>query len=123
GATKVIVVAHLGGFCSIDAPDDCRGEIFEVARALGSGVVDAIVSGHTHSAVNTIVAGIPIVQARSSTRALGIIDLGLGANAVARRPEVRAVVTDSTARDPQVGALVAAAVDAVAPIVSEVIAT
>jgi 2',3'-cyclic-nucleotide 2'-phosphodiesterase (5'-nucleotidase family) len=123
GATTVIVVAHLGGFCNIDNPDDCRGEIFDVARALGPGVVDAIVSGHTHSAVNTIVAGIPIVQARSSTRALGIIDLDPRAPAQTRRPEVRPVRSDVTPRDSAVERLVAAAVASVAPIVSEMITT
>lgn len=123
GAGTVIVVAHLGGFCSIGDPDDCRGEIFEVARALGPGVIDAIVSGHTHSAVGSFVAGIPIVQARSSTRALGIIDIDLNARAQTRRPEVRPVVSDSTPRDSVVERLVAAAVAAVAARVGEVITT
>lgn len=123
GARWVIVVAHLGGFCSIDAPDDCRGEIFEVARRLPPRGVDAIVSGHTHSEVRTVVNGIPIVQARSSTRALGIIDLGAAPGAQPRRPEVRPVISDSLAPDPAIEPLVARAVAAVAPRVREVIVT
>ncbi len=123
GATTVIVVAHLGGFCNIDNPDDCRGEIFDLARELGPGVVGAIVSGHTHSAVNTIVAGIPIVQGRSSTRALGVIDIDPLERSQTRRPEVRPVVSDVTPRDSTVERLVAAAVAFVAPRVSEVITT
>jgi len=129
GATTVIVVAHLGGFCNIDNPDDCRGEIFDVARALGPGVIDAIVSGHTHSAVNTIVAGIPIVQGRSSTRALGVIDIAqrsAGTPTTERRqsrPEVRPVVSDVTPRDSTVERLVAAAVASMASRVGEVITT
>lgn len=123
GATTVIVVAHLGGFCNIDNPDDCRGEIFDVARGLGPGVIDAIVSGHTHSAVNTIVAGIPIVQARSSTRALGVIDIAPGEPQQTRRPEVRPVVSDSTPRDTAVARMVDAAVASVASRVGEVIVT
>jgi 5'-nucleotidase len=123
GATTVIVVAHLGGFCNIDNPDDCRGEIFDVARALGPGVIDAIVSGHTHSAVNTIVAGIPIVQGRSSTRALGVIDIDPLERVQTRRPEVRPVVSDVTPRDSAVERLVAAAVASVAPRVSALITT
>jgi 2',3'-cyclic-nucleotide 2'-phosphodiesterase (5'-nucleotidase family) len=123
GAQMVVVVAHLGGFCNIDDPDDCRGEIFDLARELPVGAVDAIVSGHTHSAVNTIVNGIPIVQARSSTRALGVIDLDPSRRTAQRRPEVRAVVSDSTARDPQVEPLVARAVASVAHIVWDTIAT
>ncbi len=112
GAEVVLVVAHLGGFCDRNNPDDCRGEIFDMARALGPGVVDAIVSGHTHSEVRTVVAGTPIVQARVSARALGIIDLPLGApveGAAPRRPEVRPVVSDSVTPDSTVAALVARA--------------
>ncbi len=123
GASVVIVVAHLGGFCNVGDPDDCRGEIFEMARALPTGAVDAIVSGHTHSAVGTIVNGIPIVQARSSTRALGVVDLALAPGTVQRRPEVRAVVSDSIAPDPGIDPLVARAVAAVAARVREVIVT
>ncbi len=118
GARYVVVVAHEGAFCNIDNPDDCRGDIIEVARELGRGVVDAIVSGHTHSAVSTIVEGIPIVQARSSTRALGVIDLPLDSRVPQPRPEVREVKSDSIVPDPEVGALVASAVAAVADRVS-----
>lgn len=117
GARFVVVVAHLGGFCTLDDPNNCRGEIFDVARSLGSGVVDAIVSGHTHSAVGTVVAGIPVVQARSSTRALGVVDIVPGAAPL--QPEVRAVVSDSIVPDPTVAALVREAVEAVAPRVQQ----
>jgi 2',3'-cyclic-nucleotide 2'-phosphodiesterase (5'-nucleotidase family) len=123
GASVVIVVAHLGGFCNVGNPDDCRGEIIEMARALPRGAVDAIVSGHTHSAVGTVVNGIPIVQARSSTRALGVVDLARSPGAPQARPEVRAVISDSTARDAIVEPLVARAVEAVAARVREVIVT
>ncbi|MEX2180764.1 MAG: 5'-nucleotidase C-terminal domain-containing protein [Gemmatimonadaceae bacterium] len=123
GAQLVIVVAHLGGFCDRAAPDDCRGEIFAVARALDPGTVDAIVSGHTHSEVRAIVNGIPIVQARSSGRALGIIDLPLTSGRAVPRPEVRAVVSDSVTSDPAVAAIVAAAVDAVADRTGALVAT
>ena len=53
GADYVIVVAHEGAFC--DAA--CHGEIVDLARGLDSGSVDLIVSGHTHSLVNTVVNG------------------------------------------------------------------
>src|SRR5438552_3359179 len=71
-ADFVIVLAHEGAFCDgAPGPDPvpapvCHGEIMDIARGLDSGVVDLIVSGHTHSLVNTVVNGIPIVQARSS---------------------------------------------------------
>jgi 2',3'-cyclic-nucleotide 2'-phosphodiesterase (5'-nucleotidase family) len=124
GAEVVVLVAHLGGFCNIDAPDDCRGEIFNLARELGPGVLDAIVSGHTHSAVNTVVEGIPIVQARSSGRAIGVVDIPLGARSAApRRPEVRHVTSDSITPDPVVAGLVASARARVADRVQALVVT
>jgi 2',3'-cyclic-nucleotide 2'-phosphodiesterase/3'-nucleotidase/5'-nucleotidase len=111
GAAFVLLVGHIGGFCQRDNPDDCRGEIFEIARELPRGAIDAIVSGHTHSEIRTVVNGMPISQARVSGRAIGIIDIPLsgGSHATSRRPEVRAVVSDSLVPDPAVAAIVAEA--------------
>ena len=67
-----ILVAHAGAFCDSLA---CRGEIVDLAGELDSTQVQLIVSGHTHSLVNTVVHGIPIIQARSYSTALGIADL------------------------------------------------
>lgn len=81
GAQVVVVVAHAGGWCSgFAAPDDvstcdASSEIFEVARALPAGLVDAIAAGHTHEAIAHRVAGIPIAQAWSWGRAFSRIDL------------------------------------------------
>ncbi len=72
-ADFVIVVAHIGAFCDRDGAA-CRGEIVDLARGLDSGSVDLIVSGHTHSLVNTVVNGIPIVQARSSGAGVAVVD-------------------------------------------------
>ncbi len=123
GADFVVVVAHLGGFCNVDNPDDCRGEIFDVARELAPGTVDAIVSGHTHSAVQTIVNGIPIVQARSSTQVLGVVDLDPSRRTAPQRPQLRDVVSDRITPDSAVAPLVAAAVAAVRHIVWDTIVT
>src|SRR5881296_3122105 len=86
GADYVIVVAHEGAFC--DAA--CHGEIVDLARGLDSGSVDLIVSGHTHSLVNTVVNGIPIVQARSSGAGIALVDFVRVTAAGALRREVRA---------------------------------
>lgn len=67
-----ILLAHAGGFCR---DDGCTGEILDLARDLPEGLVDLIVSGHTHSLLNTRVNGIPIVQSLSNARALGVSDL------------------------------------------------
>lgn len=81
GADVVLVAAHAGGFCErFDDPFDlssCRTdeEIFEVARALPRGAVDAIVAGHTHAGVAHVVHGIPIIESYAYGRAFGRIDL------------------------------------------------
>src|SRR2546427_5432354 len=99
-ASFVIVVAHEGAFC--DAGGDaaarplaataCHGEILDVARRLDSGAVDLIVSGHTHSLVNTLVNGIPVVQARSSGAGIAVVDFVRVSGAGGVRREVRAHV-------------------------------
>lgn len=81
GAQVVIVGSHAGAACSEfgDPKDlsscDPNAEMFEVARALPAGLVDAIVAGHTHQAVAHEVAGIPIVQAYAHGRAIARVDL------------------------------------------------
>ena len=69
-ADFVIVVAHEGAFCR---DGTCQSEIVTLAEALREKP-DLIVSGHTHSLVNTVVNGIPIIQARTGGTALGISD-------------------------------------------------
>ena len=81
GADVVLVLAHAGGKCErFDDPADVSScddaaEIFQLARQLPPGLVDAIVGGHSHAAVAHEVAGIPIVQAYSWGRAFARLDL------------------------------------------------
>lgn len=67
----IIIVAHAGAVCDTV----CEGDIIDLARELPEGSVDAIVAGHTHWPYEAVVNGIPIVQARSSGSAVGVIDL------------------------------------------------
>jgi 2',3'-cyclic-nucleotide 2'-phosphodiesterase (5'-nucleotidase family) len=100
-----ILLAHEGAYCD-SLP--CAGEIVDLARQLDSTAVQFIVSGHTHSLVNTVVNGIPIVQARSNGTAYGVADLvrrGDGSRAWTVRVET--VWADRVAPDPAVGAIVA----------------
>ncbi len=121
GAELVIVVEHDGAFCARDT--GCRGEIIDLAQRL-TEPVDAIVSGHTHSLVNTTVKGIPIVQALSSGRAIGVIDLPVDARARdATHEYVRIVNTDSITADPAIETLLRDATQRVASIVARPIAT
>jgi len=115
-ASFVIVVAHEGAFCDGGgdaaarplAATACRGEILDVARRLDSGSVDLIVSGHTHSLVNTVVNGIPVVQARSSGAGIAVVDFVRGPGG---RREVLARVetpyTDWVSPDPELQNLMA----------------
>ena len=93
GADLVLVLAHAGGACfRFDDPTDLSScdddaEIFNLARRLPAGLVDAIVAGHTHRAVAHEVAGIPIIQAFSRGSAFARVDLIVehGARVVAAR--------------------------------------
>src|SRR3989442_5428866 len=70
-ADFVVVLAHDGAICDSGA---CRGAILDVARGLDSASVDLIVAGHTHRVVNTIVNGIPVVEAGSSGDPVAVVD-------------------------------------------------
>jgi 5'-nucleotidase len=81
GADVVVVVAHAGGACArFEDPNDlsscdANSEIFALARALPSGLVDVIVGGHRNAAVAHVVNGIPIVHAESHLVGFSRVDL------------------------------------------------
>ncbi|MDQ8154609.1 MAG: 5'-nucleotidase C-terminal domain-containing protein, partial [Gemmatimonadota bacterium] len=112
GATIVLVAAHDGAFCNGRGDAlTCTGDVVQLAQGI-TEKVDAIVSGHTHSMLNTVVNGIPVVQARSGGRAIAVVDLPLGADGVVTgraRATVRNVDSDTLPADPDISALVAAA--------------
>ena len=116
----VIVVAHAGAFCNRDL--GCAGEIVDLANALKNRP-DLIVSGHTHSLVQTTVNGIPIVQARSNGTSLGVVDFVDSAGVRSVRMRVETVWADREAADTAVARIVAAETQRVAPLTSRVIAT
>jgi len=123
GANFVIVIAHAGASCGRDGATECGGEIIDLARKITTRV-DAIVSGHTHTLVNTEVKGIPIVQARSSGRAIDVLDIPLGSNAdLAVRHQVRELATDTLKPVPAIDSIVRRAVAQVAPLVDRHVAT
>ena len=107
GADVVIVVAHAGGNCSAGTATGCTGEIFTLATQL-TEKIDGIFSGHSHSALDTEVRGIPIVQARSSARAIAVTDIPIGPQPTRTGPraEVRPVFSDSLPRIPAIDSMV-----------------
>jgi 2',3'-cyclic-nucleotide 2'-phosphodiesterase (5'-nucleotidase family) len=87
GAQAVLVAVHAGGRCSrFDQPEQlasCQAdeEVFQLARALPPGLVDAIAAGHTHQGVAHQVNGVAIVQAHAEGRAFSRIDLRIDVRA------------------------------------------
>lgn len=123
GANIIVVIAHAGAFCGRDGAADCGGEIIDLARKLTTKV-DVIVSGHTHTLVNTVVNGIPIVQARSSGRAIDVLDVPLGVGAgTPIRHEVRELAADTIKPVPSIDSIVRKAVARVASLVNRPVAT
>lgn len=99
-----ILLTHAGGRCD-SAP--CAGEVLELARELPPGAVDAIVSGHTHTLLDSEAAGIPIVQARSNGTAVGVLDIIRAADGTRRaNVEVETVWADRVAPDRELTAMV-----------------
>lgn len=87
GAEIVIGLVHEGGSCrELSDPDDLSScdpgaPLFRLARALPSGLVDALLGGHTHAFVNHRVNGVALVQAGSRAEAAGWVTLCAGAPA------------------------------------------
>ena len=123
GANFVIVIAHAGASCGRDGATQCGGEIIDLARKLTTKV-DAIVSGHTHTLVNTEVKGIPIVQARSSGRAIDVLDIALDSTInIPARHQVRELAVDTLQAVAAIDSIVQRAVARVAPLVNRHVAT
>jgi 2',3'-cyclic-nucleotide 2'-phosphodiesterase (5'-nucleotidase family) len=122
GATVVIAVAHDGGFCDTrGAAPACNGEVVTLAQGI-TEKVDALVTGHTHSVLNTEMNGIPVVQARSSGRAIAVLDLPLGPDgrvAGRARGTVRNVESDATPADADIARLVREATASIASRVNQ----
>jgi 2',3'-cyclic-nucleotide 2'-phosphodiesterase / 3'-nucleotidase / 5'-nucleotidase len=130
GANVIVVTGHVGGVCNIDGV--CDGEIFSMVNRLTAGV-DVVVSGHSHTLLNTRLRGVPIVQARSRGEAIDIVDIAVGdssgreAGSLAQwrvlSAGVHDVMSDTLPADPQAARIAAAAVRAVAPVIARPVGT
>jgi 2',3'-cyclic-nucleotide 2'-phosphodiesterase (5'-nucleotidase family) len=67
-----ILLAHAGASCQGPA---CTGEAIRLAEGIERRTVDLLVVGHSDGAVDTRVAGVPVVQAGSDGAALAVADL------------------------------------------------
>jgi len=123
GANFIVVIAHAGANCGRDGATECSGEIINFARNLTTKV-DAIVSGHSHTLINTDIKGTPVVQARNMGRAIDVLDIALDTSInIPVRHEVRELAVDTLRPDPAIDSIVQRAVARVAPIVNRRIAT
>mgnify|MGYP001323430153 CR=1 FL=1 len=87
GAEVIVVLAHSGGNCSAVNSEgsnfnprdiskcEANTELFQYAQQLPTGLVDAIVGGHTSKRVSHFVNGIPIVETYGYGRDFSRIDL------------------------------------------------
>jgi 2',3'-cyclic-nucleotide 2'-phosphodiesterase (5'-nucleotidase family) len=107
GAHAVIVVAHVGGSCQqftrADDVTSCQAdsEIFQLARALPAGAIDAIVAGHTHDAIAHRVGGIPIIESYANGRDFGRIDLTIDLARRRARSKGASAVVEATLFPPR----------------------
>jgi 2',3'-cyclic-nucleotide 2'-phosphodiesterase / 3'-nucleotidase / 5'-nucleotidase len=122
GADAVVVLTHSGAFCDRDAASNCRGDEIDIARRI-TAKVDAIIGGHTHSAVNTVVNGMPVVQARSRGQAIDVVDIPLPGASGAAAQELRNVVSDSLTPVASIDSIVTRAVSRIAGRINRPIAT
>ena len=126
GANIVVVTGHVGGVCN--AQGTCEGEIFDMVNRLTERV-DVVVSGHSHTLINTRLRGVPIVQARSRGEAIDVVDIAVGDTSANRPGDISAsrvisadvldVMSDTIPPDPQAAAIAKAAVDAVAGTIAQ----
>jgi len=107
GADLVVLVAHIGGQQNRDGK--IEGPVAALARAAPG--VAAVVGGHSHSFVNGMVDGVPVVIAGSSARLLGRIVLQWDGRTV-RGAQTALLRAYSDSLPPTAGDPIAALVDA-----------
>lgn len=71
GADLVVLLAQAGSACSVSG---CDEELFDLAHEV-SGLVDLIIAGGDGVAIDTVVAGVPVVQALGQGRGWAVADL------------------------------------------------
>ncbi len=72
GADVVVLLAHASGSC---AAGQCRPEVFELAHLLDGAGIDLILAGGPSEPVDTMVAGIRIIQPPGQGTAVAVADL------------------------------------------------
>jgi 2',3'-cyclic-nucleotide 2'-phosphodiesterase / 3'-nucleotidase / 5'-nucleotidase len=116
-----VLLAHAGATC--EGPV-CTGEVIRLADGVQSRTVDLILAGHTHSLVNTRVAGVSIVEAGSNGAGLAVADVvktSGGGREV--RTRIEPVVPEQVTQDSAMAELVEAYSRRADTLASRVVAT
>ncbi len=121
GADFVVVTAHEGGRCD---QGGCEGDIIEITRRLLHRP-DLIVSGDSHTHLDTRVNGVVVVQANSGGTRFSVVDLErISRDSVAVRVTAQPTTfADRVEPDRAIGALVDEAAERIAPLVGREITT
>jgi len=124
GVEAIVVLAHSGAFQD-GRTGPAAGEIVDEAREM-SAAVDVIVAGHTHSYLNTRVAGKLIVQAFAYGSAYDRVELTVDRRSddvVSSSAEIRRTSHAGVAPDPGVAAVMRRYARRVAPVADRVLGT
>lgn len=77
GADVIIVLVHAQAYCEAA---ECRGQLFDLVRALPTGSVDLVIGGHGDTEATATINGIAVLLPGSQGLSLGVADLVVLAN-------------------------------------------
>ena len=124
GVEAIVVLAHSGAFQTGGEGGNAAGEIVDETRQM-SDAVDAVISGHTHSYLNTRVNGKLVVQSYAYGTAFDKVELTLSrrtGDVVASTAEIPRTYHAGIAPDGRVAAVVSRYARLVKPIANKVVA-
>jgi 5'-nucleotidase len=122
GVETIVVLAHSGG---TQSGKTATGEIITETQQM-SDEVDVVVSGHSHTPIDTVVDGKLVVQAYSYGTAFADIDLTIDratGDVVEASADIVRTCTNRIEPDPELAALVAEYQEKIAPVANEVVGT
>ena len=122
GVETIVVLAHSGG---TQSGKTATGEIITETQQM-SDEVDVVISGHSHSFLNTTVDGKLVVQSYSYGTAFADVNLTIDpatGDVVDATADVIRTCTNNVQPDAELAALVAEYQEQIAPIANEVIGT
>jgi 5'-nucleotidase len=124
GVETIVVLAHAGAFQAGGEGGKAAGEIVDETRQMDHAV-DVVITGHTHSYLNTRVNGKLLVQSYAYGAAFDRVELTVSRrtrDVLASRAEIPRTYHSGLAADPRVDAVVRRYARLVEPIANRVVA-